>query len=347
MMRRRAFVAGSLLAAASALGSALLRRRRAPAAAGAGPAADAERMPDGRLLVRGAALAFGTVVSVAVVHESLGAARTAIGEALSRVRFVDGLMTVFREESQVGRLNAAGALSHPDPHLVTVLSFAQRLSALSDGAFDVTVQPLWLLHRDCQRRGRLPTREEIAAARALVGWRALEVSPRRIALGRRGMGITLNGIAQGYAADLAIAALRERGVADALVDSGEHGAEGARQAGAPWRVGIQHPRDPAALLGSVAMDGRFLAVSGDYASAFSDDLAHHHLFDPRSGLSPAGLSSVAVAAASGMEADALTKPVMVLARGEAEALLGRFPGAGALWMDKRGRAVASRHLEVT
>jgi thiamine biosynthesis lipoprotein len=271
-------------------------------------------------------------------------ARTAVEEALGALRHVDEVMTVFRPASQVGRLNAAGALDHPDPHLVRVLEFSLRLAEASEGTFDPTVQPLWLLYTRCRREGRLPSRAEVAAARELVDFGALQVSARRVAFGRPGMGLTLNGVAQGYAADLACAALRARGVVDHLVDAGEWGAGGARQPGAPWTVGIQHPRQPGAILAAVRMDGRFLAVSGDYATPFSDDLVHHHLFDPRTGDSPPGLSSVAVAAASGMEADALTKPVMVLARPKAEALLARFPGAGALWADKAGRVVGVRGL---
>jgi thiamine biosynthesis lipoprotein len=303
-------------------------------------------LPDGRLLVRGAGLAFGTTVSIAAVHQDPARALHAIDRALAEVRRVDQLMTVFRPDSQVGRLNAEGALRRPDPHLVRVLDFSQRLSAMSGGAFDVTVQPLWLLAVRCQREGRRPSPGEVAAARALVDFTALEVSPGRVALARRGMGITLNGVAQGYATDLALAALRERGVEDALLDTGELGAEGARQPGRPWTVGIRHPRRPEDVIARVAMDGRVLATSGDYATPFTDDLESHHIFDPRTGRSPAGLSSVSVAAPSGMEADGLTKPMMVLDRASARALLVRFPGAGALWIDKGGAVVEWRGLDL-
>jgi thiamine biosynthesis lipoprotein len=256
-------------------------------------------------------------------------------------------MTVYRGDSEVGRLNATGALDRPHPDVVRVLEFSRRLAALSGGAFDPTVQPLWVLYSACRREGRLPSAGERARARALVDWTALEVSPRRIALGRRGMAITLNGIAQGYAADLAIARLRERGIADAIVDTGEHGAEGARQKDEPWTIGLQHPRDPRAVLGAIAMDGRFVAVSGDYETPFSDDLLYHHVFDPHTGASPTALSSVAVAAPSGIEADALTKPMMVLDLAAARALLARFPGAGAIWIDKGARIVATQDLTLS
>lgn len=339
-MRRRTFVTGALLAA----GAAAWRWRTLAHGRAASPGGLAARMPDGRTLLRDAALAFGTTICVTAVHDDPAVAAAGARDALDAARRVDALMTVYRPTSEVARLNATGVLERPDPHLVRVLAFAQRLAELSGGAFDPTVQPLWVLYAACRREGRLPSAAEVERTRTLVDWTALEVSPRRLALRRRGMGVTLNGIAQGYAADLALDALRARGVRDALVDAGEHGAEGARQPGQPWTVGIQHPRDPGGLIAAVAMDGRFLATSGDYATAFSDDLRLHHVFDPHTGRSPPGLSTVAVAAATGMESDALTKPMMVLALPAARRLLARFPGAGALWIDKQARIVGTQDL---
>jgi thiamine biosynthesis lipoprotein len=339
-MQRRVFLAGSALAALAAIAARGLPRpgTRRPQVAGADP------LPDGRSLVRGAALAFGTTVTVAAVHGEPGAAARAVHEALAAIQRVDALMTVYRPESEVSRLNAEGALADPDPHLVRVLEFSQALAEASGGAFDVTVQPLWTLFAGYARAGRLPAPDEVERARGRVGWQDLEVSSRRVALRRPGMAVTLNGVAQGYATDLALEALRARGIRDLLVDAGEHGADGARQPGAPWTVGLQHPRDPEALLGAVAMDGRALAVSGDYATSFSADLLHHHVFDPRTGDSPPGLSTVAVAAPSGLVADGLTKPMMVLPWDRALALLARYPGSGALLFDKSARLVAAQGL---
>jgi thiamine biosynthesis lipoprotein len=341
-LSRRTFVGGALLAAGAA--AAWVRGARLAPGGGGRPGGLATCLPDGRTLVRDAALAFGTTVTVAAVHADPAAAAAGARDALAATRRVDALMTVYRAGSEVGRLNADGVLERPDPHLVRVLGFAQRLADLSGGAFDVTVQPLWVLYAACKREGRLPAPAEVARARARVDWTAVELSPRRITLGRRGMSVTLNGIAQGYAADLALAALRRHGVRDALVDTGEYGADGARQPGEPWTIGIQHPRDPGAVLAAVALDGRFVATSGDYETAFSEDLLYHHVFDPHTGRSPPGLSAVTVAAPTGMEADALTKPMMVLDLAGARALLARFPGAGALWIDKEAHVVASQDL---
>lgn len=345
-MRRRVFIAGSMLAGTAAAAALWRARLGMGPPGGAGGPGDEERMPDGRALLRDVALAFGTTVSIAAVHDDARVARAAIADALGEARRIDRLMTVYRPESQVGQLNARGVLARPHPDLVRVLEFSQRLASLSGGAFDVTVQPLWRLFSSRQREGRLPSPGEVLAARRLVDWTALEVSARRIALGRPGMSITLNGVAQGYATDLALAALRAHGIHDALVDCGEMGAEGMRQPGCPWTLGVQHPRRPREVIAAVEMDGRFLATSGDYATTFTADFTYHHIFDPCTGYSPRELSSVAVAAATGMEADGLTKPLMILDRARADGLLSEFPGAGAIWIDKAARTVAARNVRL-
>jgi thiamine biosynthesis lipoprotein len=346
-MRRRTFVTASLLTAAGAASTAWWAWPRPSGARGGAHHVGGQPLPDGRMLVRSEGRAFGTSVSIVAAHDDPERARRATAAALDQIRRVDALMTVYRPQSQVSRLNASGELRDPDPHVVRVVEFSQHLANLSGGAFDVTVQPLWQLYEQSRRLGRLPSSEAVTAARSRVDWTALAVSSRRITLGRRGMAITLNGIAQGYAADLALASLREFAIEDALIDAGEFAAEGMRQPGQPWTVGIRHPRDADAVIAAIAMDGRFLATSGDYEAKFSDDYLDHHIFDPRTGHSPRALSSVAVAARTGMEADGLTKPMMVLELASAQALLASFPGSGALWIDKQSRVVASQDLPLS
>jgi len=337
-VRRRLFVSASLLAAGAAGAAWPWRFLRSQP-----PAAAVERAADGRFVVRAAALAFDTSISVYVLHEDRERARRATARALAAVAELDAALVVQRAGSQVARLNASGRLDRPSPHLVRLLEFAQTLAGASGGAFDPTVQPLWELHRDCQRRGRTPVRSELAEARSRVDWSAIDASRRLVRLPPR-RSITLNGLVQGYAADVAFDSLAQDGVLDALIDAGEYGARGSNPAGRPWRVGIQHPRDPSRLIGAVPMDGRFLATSGDYSTRFTDDFRLNHIFDPHTGVSPLRFSSVAVAAPSGLLADGLTKPMMVLDLAAGQKLLGRYPGAGAVWIDKSSRIVATRNL---
>jgi thiamine biosynthesis lipoprotein len=225
-----------------------------------------------------------------------------------------------------------------------VLRAARQVSQASAGAFDVTVQPLWALYDRAQRAGRLPTALEIATARAQVGWQKLSIEPHRVRLTQPDMAVTLNGIAQGYAADAARQALMDHSIAHALLDTGEFSALGRNEHSRPWTLGVEDPRDATRLLAALQLDGRCLATSADNRSAFTPDHRHHHIFDPSTGDSPAALSSVTVAAPTAMLADALTK-VMFVGGPKRIPALARQWRVGVLWVDKQGRWAATPDLQ--
>jgi FAD:protein FMN transferase len=107
-----------------------------------------------------------------------------------------------------------------------------------------------------------------------VDWCKLDIGKHRLHFTERGIALTLNGIAQGYATDRALAALDAHGIANALVDAGEIGVRGTKAERQPWHISIDHPRDPAALLGAMRGDGRGIATSGAYATTFSTNGAY-------------------------------------------------------------------------
>lgn len=285
--------------------------------------------------------ALGADVSLTVLHDDRRAAETAIDDAFAELERIEEAMSLYRPHSQLSRLNRDGALENPDPYLVEVLRTAAVVSERSDGAFDATVQPLWKLYADAKKAGRLPDPDAVREATGRVDWRKVEVATGRIRLRGDGMAVTLNGIAQGFAADRVRAALQARGVRHALVNTGEFGSLGRKSDGTPWTVGIQHPRRPDAYLALAALEGRFLSTSGDYATSFSDDFRHNHIFDPRTGLSPTEFSSVTVLARTGMEADALTKVLFVGGLGRGLDLVRSVPGADGLCVLKDGRMIVT------
>ncbi len=286
--------------------------------------------------------ALGADVSITALHEDPRNAAQAVDAAFAELDRIEETMSLYRPHSQLCRLNREGILDNPDPSLVEVLSAARSVSERSDGAFDATVQPLWQLYAEAQKEGRLPEATAVEDARGKVDWRRVEISPRRIRLQGRGTAVTLNGIAQGYASDRVREVLRSRGVRQALVNTGEFGSLGRKADGSPWTVGIQHPRQPDAYIALARLEDRFLSTSGDYATLFSPDFRHHHIFDPRTGLSPGDFSSVTILARTGMEADALTKVLFVLGLEKGLEQVLSVPGADALCVLKDGRMVTTR-----
>ncbi len=292
------------------------------------------------------AKALGSEVSITALHDRREVAEQAVAAAFDELELVEELMSIYRPHSQLSRLNRYGVLETPHPHLVSVLRAATNFSKASGGAFDVTVQPLWTLYADAQRQGRLPEAAEIEAARRKVDWRRLEISEQRVALRGEGMAVTLNGIAQGFATDRALAALREHGIEHALVNAGEIGPLGYRADGGAWTVGIQHPREAEAYIALTKLDGRALATSGDYATTFSPDRAYNHIFDPRTGRSPPQLASVSIAARTALEADALSTAVFVAGVERGLELVAAAAGADAFLVLKDGRTMATRGFPV-
>ena len=290
-----------------------------------------------------ALLGFGTTLWLRAGHASAERAERGLDAAIAAIRHVERQMSLFDPASAVCQLNREGVLHNPHPDLVQVLQLAQQVSQRSDGAFDVTVQPLWLAWQAAQRAGCLPTVGELAAARAQCGWRALAVSPDGIRLQKPGMAITLNGIAQGYASDLARAALQAHGIEHALLDTGEWSALGRSPDATPWTLGVANPRSATALIARLATDGRAIATSSDAHCIFSADHRHHHIFDPRTGYSPRELASVTVAAPTCAMADALTK-VMFMAGPVRAFDVARQWQVDVLVVDKAGRWRASPGL---
>jgi len=281
-------------------------------------------------------LGFGTKLSLRAAHPDGARADAALDAAVGTIRAIEAQMSLFRPDSALARLNREGVLNAPPADLVAILQSAQAISARSGGAFDVTVQPLWDAFDAARRAGRLPSADAIRAARARVGWEALHVSAERIRFLQPGMGVTLNGIAQGFAADRVRGELQRFGIEHALVNTGEWSALGHSEGGGAWTLGIADPRDAQALIARLAMDGRAIATSADNESAFSDDFRHHHIFDPHTGYSPPQIASVTVAAGSCALADALTKVIFV--KGVADGLaVARAWEVDALIVDKAGQ----------
>lgn len=285
--------------------------------------------------------ALGSQVSITALHASPSAAEQAIEAAFAELETVEQVMSLYRPESQLCRLNKSGSLNDPHPYLVEVLSHAQTMAQESGGAFDVTVQPLWQIYAAAHQEGRLPDEVAVNAAKSKVHWRQMQVSAKRILLRGSGTAITLNGIAQGFAADRAMAALRAHGIEHALVDTGEIAPLGTKEQGMPWKAGIQHPREPDAFVALAQLEGRCLATSGDYATTFSPDRKYNHLFDPRTGRSPDELASVSIAAPTAMQADALSTAVFVLGPSRGLELVEWLEGVDAFFVLKDGRTRAT------
>ncbi|MDH5748561.1 MAG: FAD:protein FMN transferase [Rhodospirillales bacterium] len=303
---RRRFIAIS----AAAVGMAAL-----PAAAAVSP-----------FVWRGVAL--GARASLTLYHPEAAKAREGAEAAIAEVRRLEKVFSLYQADSALSRLNRLGVLTAPPLDLVRCLDDAIRFGTLTEGAFDVTVQPLWTLYAghfsrpDADPAG--PPPEAIEAARALVDFTGIEADEARIALRRSGMSITLNGIAQGYITDRVAEILRGHGFENVLVDLGEIRALGAKPDGSPWRAGIRDPHGASKPIRAVDLRDRAIATSGGYGTWFDRKKRHHHLFDPKTGRSASYWASVSVIAKDATTSDALSTAFSSMPKNEIDEISGRM-----------------------
>ena len=270
----------------------------------------------------------GTTFRVTVVAPTLsGAQEAAVARAIEgELALVDRLMSNYRPDSEITAFNehASTAPFPLSPPFVEVLEIAQEVSALSDGAFDVTIPPLleaWGFGPRGAPNAPPPSDEVLAALAARVGWQKLRLDPAAGTLAKADPSVVLDlsAIAPGYAADRIARALEAADLPRYYVDvGGEIRARGANPAGQPWRVGIERPaitRDaPPSLQEVVHLDDGALATSGDYRSYREvEGRRISHTIDPRT-RAPIrhALASVTVVHRDAAHADALATALNVL-----------------------------------
>lgn len=283
-----------------------------------------------------AGLAFGTTVKITAVHHESARLDAALEAAWAEIARVEEAASLFRPTSALSRLNSEGGLDDPPPALLEMLTQAQEVAHLTDGAFDVTVQPLWNLYATAFAAGRAPTDDELKLVREMVGYKHIAIETKRIKLLKPKMALTLNGIAQGYATERCLKALAGHGIKDAFLDTGEIGISGRRDSEHAWTTAIADPRREGAYAALTRPASGILATSGDYATAFTSDFATHHIFDPATLKSPAELASVSVLAQSGGLADALATAMMVMGRDRSMDLARKLAGVEVFLVAKTG-----------
>lgn len=262
--------------------------------------------------------AMGTYVNVTLVTgDSAGSAPDARA-AHAAVRLVDSLMSNWTTMSEVARVNrvADSVVTPVEPHVLDVLVRSLRLWRESDGAFDITVEPLVRAWGFIGGPRRVPSEEEARAAFAKVGAGdvVLDSVAGTVRFRRKGMRVDLGGIAKGYAVDLAMQALRERGIRDALVDaSGNMMSVGHPPTSPHWRIGLRDPHDRLGYFARVTLAGDAISTSANYEQFVAKDGKRYgHILDPRTGRPAEGLLAVTVVAADATTTDAWDTPLYVL-----------------------------------
>ncbi len=290
----------------------------------------------------------GTRFRIVVYAATAQAASLASSAAFERITRLDAIMSDYRETSELMLLCKQDARRKVtvSEDLFRVLVKSQELAKRSNGAFDVTVGPLVRLWRRARRTGELPDKQRLAEALESTGYTRLHLDPkgRSVTLDKSGMFLDLGGIAKGYAADAAMAVLKEYGLNRSLVAAGGDIAVGAPPPDKDgWVIVI-------AQLESVDAPPSRCLVLHDSAVSTSGDanqnveiggVRYSHIVDPRTGLALTGRSSVTVVALDCATSDGLATAASVLGPQEGLRLIDSTAGAAALFVQVEGEGIRS------
>ena len=264
--------------------------------------------------------------------------------AIGWVQAFEAQYSRFRENSLIGRINAAAGHDWVpiDADMERMLKLCDTIVFLSQGLLDPTALPLLRIWNYKAAEPAIPSEPAIAAARKLVGWAKVRREPGRIMLPLPGMALDFGGFGKEYAVDVVAQLAQTHGFAHVLVDFGHD----LRACGAPpgkpaWHIGLEDPHAPGTTAGSVALtQGRGIASSGDYVRRFVvDGRRYGHIVDPRTGwpVANGALQATAIAPPC-LQAGILSTTAFLLGAPQGIELIQSFAQAEGLLVTDRLRA---------
>lgn len=240
--------------------------------------------------------------------------------ALSEITRLERIFSLYRDDSELMTLNRAGQLEAPSFELLECLATAQYAHKITRGAFDPTVQPLWDVMARAYSAGHPPADADIEIARSAIGFGKMRFDASGIQLAQ-GQALTLNGIAQGYIADKVAALMKQAGIKDVLINTGEVLALGTHKNEPGWPVSINQTNK------RLHLTNRAIATSASFGTVFDAAGKQGHILSPAPQADIAALQ-VSVSAPNAALADALSTG-LCLSRDATEAAetLGAVTGA--------------------
>lgn len=298
---------------------------------------------------------FGTLVDISIYGEDETRAQSLASHVLQDFQRLHHQLHAWKPGSELDQLNqafAAGTSVPVSPELAEILQDASHLSQQSGGLFNPAIGHLiqtWGFQRDEFQ----PLRPDPADIRRWVTANP-QMSDIVIAEGvassrNPGVRLDLGGYAKGWALDRAAAYLRAQNVRGALVNIGGNIIAIGRHGERPWRVGIQHPRQPGPLATLELADGWAIGTSGDYQRYFVlDGKRYCHILDPRSGQPAQGVQAVSILVPPGPHAgtlsDVASKPIFLSGAAWREAAR-RMGIEHAMLVDSSGKIHLTRAMQ--
>lgn len=282
----------------------------------------------------------GTNIYVEVYHANALTRQKAMQAVVDEMERINQTMSTYIDDSEISIINAK-AFSQElqlNKEIYDLLSLSKKISALSDGAFDITYASVGYLYSYPDKSK--PNDEQIAALLDAINYQYIELNDERqsVRFLHKDLKIDLGGIAKGYAVDRAIALLQKIGIKHALVTAGGDTRLIGDKLGKPWIVGIRDPRNKDKQAVVLPLIDSAMSTSGDYERYFEQDgKRFHHILSPKTGKSTYEVQSVSIIGPESVYNDALSTAVFVMGVENGIGLINALPNFEAIVMDANRR----------
>ena len=304
------------------------------------PAAFADWVGDARPMM-------GTEVSVYLWSDDPEAGRLALEEVFDEVTRIDRLMSTYKDESDISKINreAANGPVAAGGELFELIQRSLDISVLTRGAFDITYDSVGQYY-DFRSRQR-PDAGTVEQERGNIDYRLVKLdrTAGTVSFEKEGVRINLGGIAKGYAVERGVDLLRHRGISNAIVTAGGDSRLLGDRRGRPWMVGIRDPRNDGEVAISIPLEDEAVSTSGDYERYFDEDgVRYHHIIKPSTGEPAGGVQSATVFGPDAVITDALSTSVFVMGVERGLTLIGTLPDYESIVIDADGQVFYSDGL---
>jgi len=294
----------------------------------------------------------GSNFTISVVCENSKDADQAITTAVEEITRIERLISSWDDQSSTSAVNRmAGLQAVPvDSELMGLIERAQRLSILTNGAFDITYASMDRIWKFDGSVTVLPSKEEIKSSISKVGFNkiVLDKDNGTVFLKEKGMKIGFGAIGKGYAADQAMKLLKSMGIQAGIINaSGDLNAWGKQPDGSDWNIAITNPLNKTKAFGVLPISNRSMATSGNYEKFLTiEGKRYAHIIDPRTGYPTSGIVSVSIFAHKAELADALATSVFVMGIETGLNLINQIPDVECIIVDESGQLFTSENLKI-
>jgi thiamine biosynthesis lipoprotein len=321
------------------------------------PLPDAKSRADGGFVperVQGTGAAMGTHLAFAAyTTPSVDAAKAkqAFDAAIDEIKRLEALMTTWRPDSEVSKINSAAGKTavKVGDETFAVIKESVHASEISEGTFDITfhtLHGLWKFDEDLDPHP--PSDADVKARLPFVGYRniKLDEKTKSVMLTKAQTQIGLGGIAKGYAVDKAVAVLDKVGLTSFFVQAGgDLFARGLKADGTEWQAGIRDPRGPK-YFAQLPLTNHAFSTAGDYERAYIvSGKRYHHIIDPRTGQPATACRSVTIWAPTALLADEIDDAVFILGPEKGMKLVESIDGVAAVIVDAANNVGISKRLQ--